>query len=786
MPVALFGLIEDVLLSGEERTLAPPALDPPTCRALARLVGTQAAFVTITGTHELPALVNGRHATLAEVVRAEGEGFVLRGERRVRISKAMNTEPPYSAEVDAPLPEQEDAGKVAAGIKALGDALAVTASEAMAEGGIDRLREAGAALLRAATPPEEYARLLRRPLAQTLMESAALVRGRAPAFAAEAKLESVAAALSPAQALSVAQRRRLWSRVVEVQKRLDLDDPTTHTADLDDLGKLERRLRQAGLPPEARDLVKRELRLVRGMDSKNNEMATYLGHLDLIARLSWHAAELPPPDLAKVQETLDREHAGMAKVKQRVCEYLAVRALGGTAQSTILCLVGPPGTGKTTIARSIATALSRPFVRVPLGGVHDECELRGFRPSFVAAGPGRVISALAQVGSQNALVLLDEIDKLGTDQSRSPTGALLELLDPEQHAHFQDNFLGTPYDLSHVLFVCTANDASRIHPVLLDRLEQVELDGYSIEEKVGLAVSHLLPRLVKESGLAAVPEVSGEVLRRIILGYTREPGLRQLQHKLAAILRGRALAQVKGGVAGRAPGAPITLDEVTEALGQGRTARKERDDILPVGTAYGLSVSADGGALLPIEVVRLEGKGKLHLTGRLGVVLRESARAVLAHLRHARIEYGIPEEALRDDLHVHLPDAATPKDGPSAGVALAVAMLSALLRVPVRPDVAFTGELTLGGRVLPVGGVRAKVLAAERAAMARVVVPDDNRPDLPEALRARPVLVTHLRQALDEAFRKDEPSDGATPLAAVAAVDAIASSGRDESNGGER
>lgn len=741
----LFGLLEDALFPGEERTLGPPALDAGHLRALGKAVGSTVAFVTITSPHELPSLVAGRHATRAEVLRADGEGFLVRGVGRARIAKATRAEPPFQAELEPAPADPAAAARLLAGVKSLA---AVLGSGAEAEGGPQRVEDAAAALLRSALPAEDLPRLQRLPLAEALEEAAALVKGRRSAFEAEAALEDVVKALASADAQSPQQKRRLWSRVIELQKKLDVYDPAA-TTDGDDLTRLEKRLRQAGLPPAAREFAKRELKLLRAAGKGNNEHSTYLSHLELMARLPWHAGELPPVDLGKVQATLDRDHAGMEKVKRRILESLAVRVLGGSSQSMVLCLVGPPGTGKTTIARSIAEALGRPFARVALGGVHDECELRGHRPTFVASSAGRVIQALASAGSQNALVLLDEIDKLGSDKSRSPMGALLELLDPAQHHEFSDHFLQVPYDLSHVLFVCTANDASQIHPVLFDRLEQVELDGYGVEEKVRLVRSHLLPRVVKELALGAVPEIADEVLVGLIEGHTREAGLRQLQRALASILRARALAKVKDGadVSG-----PVTREETEKVLGRGRAPRKLREDALPVGTAYGLSVSSDGGALLPVEVVRLKGRGRLHLTGQLGNVLKESARAALSHLRHESARYGLDPAAFDDDLHVHLPDGATPKDGPSAGIALAVAIASAASGRAVRADVAFSGEITLSGRVTAVGGVRAKVLAAERAGMAEVCLPADNATDVPDALRLRIVAVSSLEEVLRAAF----------------------------------
>ena len=503
-------------------------------------------------------------------------------------------------------------------------------------------------------------------------------------------------------------------------------------------------------------MAKRELKLLRSMKKDHHDYSNYIAHLQLMARLAWHPESLPPVDLDRVRAILDRDHTGLEKPKQRILEYLAVRSLGGECRSTVLCLAGPPGVGKTSVARAVAEALGRKFVRVALGGVHDECELRGHRMSFQAAAPGRILSGLSLAGTNTPVVLLDEIDKVGLDRSRSPHGALLEILDPEQNAHFQDNYLAVPYDLSNAFFFCTANDLSGIPETLRDRLEIIELDGYSTAEKAEIAERHIHARLAEDSGLRQKLPIDKDALLLLIEGYTRESGVRQLQRALGSIYRARALRVARAGDPGDAAAlsTPITAEEVRKVLGPMSHEPQLVRTQLPVGVATGLSVGPHGGAVLEIEVGRMAGtdKGQLRATGRLGEVMREAAEMALAHLRTHAAAYGIDPRRLMEDVHVHVPDGATAKDGPSAGVALVLAFLSSLLDRPLPADLAITGEVTLSGRVLPVGGIRQKLLAAERAGARRVMLPRANEKECPEELKVEAIFVETVREAVAAAF----------------------------------
>ncbi len=749
----LLASVEDTVLPGEERAVGAPALDAASIDWLAALpVNTPLVLLPVTAAAEVPMLASGRFASRVLFLGMDAAGAArFAGEARVRVVAARGAKPPYQAEVDAtPAEAPAAAGEARDVVLRAAQALATCPPPLVRA---EDVAGAAAALLRAIDGPAAARAALAdgdvlAALAERTRVFVAEGAGREALLTVERELRALAAAPQLGRAL----RQRLHSAVVEIARRLDLYDTTRAREDeVDELELLRRRLDQGGLPLAVRSVVDRELRLLRQMKADHHEYATHLRLLQLIARLAWHADPLPPIDLDRVRRTLDRDHTGLEKAKRRLLEFLAVRALGGEGRSTVLCLAGAPGVGKTSIARAMAEALGRPYVRIALGGVHDESELRGHRITYTGARPGRLIDGLAQVGSRSALVLLDEIDKLANDRQRSPLGALLEILDPEQNSTFSDNYLAVAYDLSDCLFVATANDLSSLPAYLRDRLEVIELDGYTTAEKVSIAKSHLSPSLAKEHG---IPPLAADdaTLAALVEGWTREAGVRQLRREMAAFYRERAVERLLPPSPPADPERPIGVADLARVLGPPRFRSRRRAEAQPPGVATGLSVSAYGGELLPLELVRLgpaeRVPGRLAMTGSLGNVMRESAETVRAHLLARRETYGLPAEAFAFDLHLHAPEAAVPKDGPSAGVALLVAMVSLLKNVPVRADVAMTGEVDLSGSVLAVGGVRAKCLAAERAGMALVLVPRANEADVPADLAIPVAFVERAEEAL--------------------------------------
>lgn len=489
-----------------------------------------------------------------------------------------------------------------------------------------------------------------------------------------------------------------------------------------------KKLAESGLSGEEKKTVEKEIKKLREVPSSSPEYYILCQWLDTVFSLPWKDEEINEPDINKAEEILERDHYGLSDVKERIIEYLAVRKLAGNAKGTILCLFGPPGVGKTSIAKSVAEATGRPYVRMSLGGVRDEAEIRGHRKTYVGAMPGRIISAVARAKSKNALILLDEIDKLGSDFKGDPASAMLEVLDSAQNNAFRDHYLELPYDLSKIMFVTTANSLDTIPPALLDRLEVIELSGYTDEEKQKIAEGYLVPRQMKENGLKKSEIRFGEgVIAEIIECYTAEAGVRNLERTIGTVMRKAATKIVKG----EKKSVTVTKRNIEDFLGPLKYEKDLVEKKNPPGVVTGLAWTRVGGVTLTVEVLAMDGTGKLELTGSLGDVMKESARAAVSYIRSKAPDFGVaPDFYKKKDIHIHFPEGATPKDGPSAGITMATAILSALKGVSALPDVAMTGEITLSGRVLPIGGLKEKMLAAYRAGAKTVIIPDKNKKDL--------------------------------------------------------
>ena len=495
----------------------------------------------------------------------------------------------------------------------------------------------------------------------------------------------------------------------------------------DELDELAHRLEQAELSPEATKVSDRELKRLRQMSPQSAEYQVARTYLDVFATLPWTKVSQDRLDLKAAREILDRDHYDLKTVKERILEYLAVRTLNPEAKGSILCFVGPPGVGKTSLGQSIAEALGRKFTRVSLGGVRDEAEVRGHRRTYVGAIPGRILHALQRCETRNPVLMLDEVDKMGADVRGDPTSALLEVLDPAQNSTFVDHYLEVPFDLSGVMFIATANSLAPIPDPLLDRMEVLTLIGYTPAEKLQIARRYLLPRQLKETGLGERGGVADGALDRLIGEYTREAGVRQLEREIQGVLRKAALEVVEG----KTPGVKITAKNLEKYAGQPKVQGEVAGRAPEVGVATGLAWTPVGGDIMFIEAIRMPGRGQITLTGQLGDVMKESAQAAWSLLRARAGALGIPLEAFtQTDVHLHVPAGAVPKDGPSAGITIAAALASLLCGRPSRHDLAMTGELTLRGRVLPIGGLKEKLTAAARAGVKTVLVPARNKNDL--------------------------------------------------------
>jgi ATP-dependent Lon protease len=478
----------------------------------------------------------------------------------------------------------------------------------------------------------------------------------------------------------------------------------------------------------AKEMFNKGIEKLERMHPSTPDFSVVYNHLDLMLDLPWQQYTEDKYDLKKAKQILDADHYGMDKIKERILEYLAVLKLKGDMKSPILCFYGPPGIGKTSLGRSIASAIDRKYVRLSLGGIHDESEIRGHRKTYIGAMPGRIVQSIRKVKSSNPVIILDEIDKVGADHRGDPSSAMLEVLDPEQNHTFYDNYLELEYDLSKVLFIATANNLQNIQPALRDRLEIIELNGYAVEEKIEIAKRHLIPKQKEAHGLKNTPfRLSDKVLEKIIQEYTRESGVRELDRLLAAIMRNMAKQLAENGTVK----ATFSIEDVERILGRSKYSNELYKAANMAGVAVGLAYTYVGGDILFIETSLGEGKGELRLTGNLGTVMKESATTALSYLQANAKKYGIdPKIFEKKTIHVHVPEGAVPKDGPSAGVTMLTALASAFTGRKVKSHLGMTGEITLRGQVLPVGGIKEKVLAAKRAGLRELILCWQNEKDV--------------------------------------------------------
>ncbi len=619
------------------------------------------------------------------------------------------------------------------------------------------------------------------------------------------RLESVAVHLAAEIDVAVLERRikdRVRDQIDRNQREYYLREQLK--AIHDELGgesgnefdTLRARVAQRGMPAAAADRVTKEVSRLERMPGVSAEATVVRTYLDTVLALPWHERSEDQLDLLEAERLLDAEHFGLKAIKERILDFLAVRKLtaeSGTTATQILCLVGPPGVGKTSLGRSIASAMGRNFVRVSLGGVRDEAEIRGHRRTYIGSMPGRVISAMKQAGTVNPVLLLDEIDKLSSDYRGDPASAMLEVLDPEQNRTFSDHFLDMPYDLSQVLFLTTANSMAPIPRPLRDRMEVIEIPGYTEEEKIEIGRRYLLPKQIVAHGLMdRSVTIPARTWTTLVREYTREAGVRQLDRELAAICRRLARDVVRG----KTSRLRISDARLVELLGPTRYSQDVHIGDDQIGLATGLGVTEVGGELLPVEVATMIGKGTLTITGKAGEVMQESAHAAVSYARSRAAQLDIdPDFQSRLDLHIHLPEGATPKDGPSAGITMATALISALTRRPVRGDTAMTGEITLRGRVLSIGGFREKALAAHRHGIRRMIAPQENARDvskLPPTIRKEMefIFASTMDQVIAAAIRLDDTLvDGLLgqiePLAGTALPDAVAAAHLNAQQGGD-
>ena len=541
----------------------------------------------------------------------------------------------------------------------------------------------------------------------------------------------------------------LNEKMKAIQRELGRKDDKNNETD-----DLKRKIDQARMPKEVAKKAQEELKRLEAMPPMSAEATVSRNYLDWLIAVPWHKKSKESRDLKAAEKILNDDHFGLEKIKERILEFLAVRALVKKPKATILTFAGPPGVGKTSLAKSIARAMNRKFVRLSLGGVRDEAEIRGHRRTYIGAFPGQIIQMMKKAGTVNPVVLLDEVDKMSMDFRGDPSSALLEVLDPEQNNSFQDHYLDVEYDLSSVMFICTANVLHTVPQALMDRMEVMQLAGYTEQEKVEIARRFLAPKAIEGTGLSKDNVTfTDDALQTVIQRYTREAGVRNLEREISSICRKVARKVVVEGAAFKEE---VTAEKVTDYLGVPRFRPSMQEEKNEIGLATGLAWTEVGGELLVAETTLMPGRGKLMLTGKLGDVMQESAQAAMSWVRSKSEELGIPRDFNRRmDVHVHIPEGAIPKDGPSAGITLATSLVSALARIPVRRDVAMTGEITLRGKVLPIGGVKEKLLAAHRAGIRTILMPKDNEKDLADIPKnVLDTMSVHLVESMDQVLRE--------------------------------
>jgi len=693
--------------------------------------------------------------TSAKILRVHHEDentlhVVVQGIERVRCTEFVQTEPYIIARVESAQVEDEESVEIQALVRSVKE----MASEIIEL--IPELPSGAVDLVNHIDSPSRLAYMVMTHLAVPVEEKQEVLQEDDVRMALRRALGVLSEQL---EVLRVSQRINsevkgemnknqreffLRQQLKAIRKELGEEDDEE-----DFLEQLRERLMQASLPEDAQKVANKELNRLRSIQASSPEYTVARTYLEWLADLPWEATTEDNHDIARAREILEREHHGLKKVKRRILEFLAVSSLRRDGRSPILCLIGPPGVGKTSLGRSVAEALGRRYQRLSLGGVRDEAEIRGHRRTYIGAMPGKFIQSMKRAETKNPVLILDEIDKVGRDWRGDPTSALLEVLDPEQNNTFMDHYLDVPFDLSKVMFIATANQPDTIPRPLLDRMEVIEVPGYTLPEKHAIAVRHLIPKQLKEHGL--VPEqlsFTDEALDKIIVNYTREAGVRNLERKLAACCRSVAVGIVEQKWEGR----EVTAEAVSELIGPEVFIPEAAERTELPGIATGMAWTETGGDILFIEATKMPGSGKLRLTGSLGEVMKESAELAVSYLRSKAGQYGIEHDVFKEsDLHVHVPAGAIPKDGPSAGVTMFTALASLLTDRRIKGDVAMTGEITLRGMVLPVGGIKEKVLAAHRSGIRQIILPERNKkdlPDIPEDVRDK--IVIHFVSRMDE------------------------------------